>query len=226
MCLQIVATMVSSLSRARDRSTLEAAQRGGVRKEQVAIAGNTTPESIQAQIQAAIAADAKRWQASDKCNPDAISQPMTRVFCEGIHQLEAKKAAAIKRDEIDRQLAELDAKDIEAPPAAVDSYVANMGRFLGLLGYTVDNKAKELLAASRDWLKGVGVELLAAFGPGRPAFPAFTPDWPSAPRSPSAATAAEEAREGGKGDGRADRRGNPGKRLCDRRNRRNVAIVA
>jgi hypothetical protein len=75
------------------------------RKEQVAIAGNTTPESIQAQIQAAIAADAKRWQASDKCNPDAISQPMTRAFCEGIHQLEAKKAAAIKRDEIDRQLA-------------------------------------------------------------------------------------------------------------------------
>ena len=40
-----------------------------------------------------------------------------------------------------------------------------MGRFIGLLGYTVDDKAKELIAASRDWLKGVGVELLAAFGP-------------------------------------------------------------
>jgi hypothetical protein len=54
---------------------------------------------------------------------------------------------------------------VEAPPAAVESYVANIGRFLGLLGYSVDDKAKELIAASRDWLKGIGVELLAAFGP-------------------------------------------------------------
>jgi hypothetical protein len=60
---------------------------------------------------------------------------------------------------------EIDAKDVEAPPSAIDSYVANIGRFLGLLGYTVDDKAKELIAASRDWLKGIGVELLAAFGP-------------------------------------------------------------
>jgi hypothetical protein len=40
-----------------------------------------------------------------------------------------------------------------------------MSRFIVLLGYVVDDKAKELIAASRDWLKGVGVELLAAFGP-------------------------------------------------------------
>ena len=63
------------------------------------------------------------------------------------------------------QIAELDAKDVEAPPAAVESYVANMGRFLSLLGYSIDDRAKELIAASRDWLKGIGVELLAAFGP-------------------------------------------------------------
>ena len=39
-------------------------------------------------------------------------------------------------------------------------------------------------------------------------------------------SATEEAREGREGDSRADRRGSPGKRLCDRRNRRNVAIVS
>ena len=49
-----------------------------------------------------------------------------RAFCAGIAKLEAKKAAAVRRDEIDRQLAKLDAKDVEAPPAAVESYVANM----------------------------------------------------------------------------------------------------
>jgi hypothetical protein len=173
--LNAIGNAASHSDVARDNASSQIEKKGRIvarrselsqgRKEQVAIAGNTTPESIQAQIQAAIAADAKRWQASDKCNPDAISQPLTRAFCEGIHQLEAKKAAAIKRDEIDRQLAEIDARDVEAPPAAIESYVANMGRFLGLLGYTVDDKAKELIAASRDWLKGIGVELLAAFGP-------------------------------------------------------------
>jgi hypothetical protein len=173
--LNAIGNAASHSDVARDNASSQLEKKGRIvarrselsqgRKDQVAIAGNATPDSIQAQIQAAIAADAKRWQASDKCNPDAISQPMTRAFCEGIHQLEAKKAAAIKRDEIDRQLAEIDARDIEAPPSAIDSYVANIGRFLGLLGYSVNDQAKELIAASRDWLKGIGVELLAAFGP-------------------------------------------------------------
>jgi len=135
------------------------------RKEQVAIAGNTTPESIEAEIRAAKSANSKLWNASFSCDPGWITKDATRKFCSEIAELEAKKAAAIKRDEIDRQLADLDARDVEAPPSAIDSYVANIGRFLGLLGYSVDAKAKELIAASRDWLKGVGVELLAAFGP-------------------------------------------------------------
>ena len=112
-------------------------------------------------------------------------------------ELEAKKAAAVRRDQIDAELAKLDAKDVEAPPAAVDSYVANMARFLGLLGYTVDDRAKELIAASRDWLKGIGVELLAAFGPAalltllsRPAHPA-PQTAPQAQRKPEEAAKAK-----------------------------------
>ena len=135
------------------------------RKEQVAIAGNATPESIEAEIRAAKAANSKLWNASFSCDPAWTTRDATRAFCATLAELEKKRAAAVRRDEIDRQLAELDAKDVEAPPSAVDSYVANMGRFIGLLGYSVDDKAKELIAASRDWLKGIGVELLAAFGP-------------------------------------------------------------
>ena len=135
------------------------------RRDQVAIAGNTTPDSIDAEIRAAKSTNAKLWNASFSCDPAWITRDQTKEFCGGLAKLEAKKAAAIKRDEIERQLAKLDAQDVEAPPSAVDSYVANMGRFIGLLGYSVDDKAKELIAASRDWLKGIGVELLAAFGP-------------------------------------------------------------
>jgi hypothetical protein len=96
--------------------------------------------------------------------------------------------------------------------------VANISRFLGLLGYSVNDQVKELIAASRDWLKGVGVELLAAFGPA-----ALLSRRPSAPGAATTATARTAASEDREGDSRADRRGNPRKRLCDRRN---VAIVA
>ncbi len=135
------------------------------RKEQANVAGAATPESVEADIRAAKAANSRLWSASFECDPRWITKDATREFCGNVAKLEAKKAAAVRRDEIDRQLAELDAKDVEAPPAAVDSYVANIGRFLSLLGYSIDAEAKELIAASRDWLKGIGVELLAAFGP-------------------------------------------------------------
>ena len=39
------------------------------RKEQVAIAGNATPESIEAEIRAAKAANSKLWNASFSCDP-------------------------------------------------------------------------------------------------------------------------------------------------------------
>jgi hypothetical protein len=148
------------------------------RKELATVAGSATPESIDAEIRAAKAVNAKLWNTSFSCDPGWMTKEATRKFCGEIAGFEAKRAAAVKRDEIDRQLAELDTKDIEAPPAPVESYVANIGRFLGLLGYSVDDRAKELIAASRDWLKGIGVELLAAFGPAallallsRPALP-------------------------------------------------------
>ena len=149
------------------------------RKEQVAIAGNATPESIEGEARAAKAREARLWSASFECDPRWITKEATKAFCAEVATLDAKKAAAVRRDQIDAELAKLDGKDVEAPPAAVDSYIANMARFLGMLGYTVDDSAKELIASSRDWLKGAGVELLAAFGPAalltllsRPASPA------------------------------------------------------
>ena len=63
----------------------------------------------------------------------------------------------------------------------------------------MDDKAKELIASSRDWLKGVGVELLAAFGPAA-LLALLSRPWPQHLATATAATAAEEAREGAKGE--------------------------
>ena len=135
------------------------------RAEIVAFAGSATPESLEAEAKALKAREARLWSLSFQCDPNWITKDATKAFCAEVATLEAKKAAAVRRDQIDAQLAALDEKDVRASPSAVESYVSNMARFLGALGYAVDDKAKELIASSRDWLKGVGVELLAAFGP-------------------------------------------------------------
>jgi len=186
--LNAIGNAASHSDVARDVASSQAEKKGRIvarrlelsqgRKEQAIVAGAATSESIEADIRAAKAVNSRLWSASFECDPRWITKDATREFCSDVAKLEAKKAAAARRDEIDRQLGELDTKDVEAPPSAVDSYVANMGRFIGMLGYSVDDKAKELIAASRDWLKGIGVELLAAFGPAallallsRPALP-------------------------------------------------------
>ena len=135
------------------------------RKEQAAIAGNATPDSIEAEIQAAKAAEAGRWQATDGCNVEKITAGTSRTFCATIAQLAAKKAAAGKRDELDGKLAALDSKNSGAAPESADPFAANVAQMLGLLGYTVTADGKVLIASIRDWGKAVGVELLAGFGP-------------------------------------------------------------
>ena len=135
------------------------------RKEQTAIAGSATPDSLEAEIQATKALDAGRWKATDGCNVEKITACLSRTFCATIAQLAAKKAAAVKRDELDGKLAALDSKDNGAAPESADPFAANVAQMLGLLGYSVTDDGKVLIASLRDWGKAIGVELLAGFGP-------------------------------------------------------------
>jgi hypothetical protein len=136
------------------------------RKAQAGVAGDATPESIEAEIQAAKARDALRWQSTGNCNPEKITAGPSRAFCANLAQLAAKKAAALRRDELDGKIVELDAKlGAGAPPESADPFAANVARMLGLLGYTVTDDGKVLIASLRDWGKAAGVELLAGFGP-------------------------------------------------------------
>jgi hypothetical protein len=157
--------LASSQQEKARRLAEKRAQLSQGRAEMVAIAGTVTPESFDADIRAAKAANSRLWNASQECDPSFVTRDVTREFCASLAALDKKRAATSRRDQIDAELASLDAKSMEAAPAAVESYVANMARFISLFGYEVDDKAKDLIASSRDWGKGVGVELLAAFGP-------------------------------------------------------------
>jgi hypothetical protein len=140
-------------------------QSSQARQAQFAIAGDATPESIEAELQAKKAAEARRWNATEGCKVEKISAGPTRELCAEIARLEAKVAAAKKRDELDLKLAEIDHEDSGAVLLSVDPFADNIARFLVMFGYQPSDDGKKLISAGRDWGKAVGVELLASFGP-------------------------------------------------------------
>ena len=136
------------------------------REEQAAIAGNATPEAIAADIQAATAQDANRWNSTEHCNPERITAGPSRTFCANLATLAAKKAAAVKRDELDAKLAQLEDELKRTPaPESVDSFADTVAEMLTLAGYEVDAKTKKLIAVLRDWARAGGLELIGEFGP-------------------------------------------------------------
>ena len=151
--------------RDRDRDAKQSDGLSASRKAQFAIAGDITPESIEAEIQAAKAANAPRWQATAGCSVEKITAGESRSFCSNLAQLAAKKAAALKRDEIDAKLAALDSKETGEVPETADPGAENLAQTLELFGFTVGKQGRALLSRLSDWKWAVGVELIAAFVP-------------------------------------------------------------
>ena len=135
------------------------------RKVQVELAGEVPAQTIEGNLQALIASDAPRWTASEHCNPDKITLQATRTLCDQIAKLEAKKAAALKRDEIDVKLAEVDRETVFGGPSSADPYAESLARLLSVFRFEVSDEGKALLSSSKDWGKAIGLELMAAFGP-------------------------------------------------------------
>ncbi len=135
------------------------------RAAQVEFAGESTVAAIDGEIQARQSLDANRWRMTDGCTPDRISAVRSREFCADIARLRAKKAAALKRDELDTQIASLREKNTGVVPSTTDPYAESITGFLATLGYVVDGNGKKTIAAARDWGRGIGVEIMAAVGP-------------------------------------------------------------
>ena len=137
------------------------------RAEQAKLAGEVTPESIEAEAKALKAKEARLWSASFQCDPQWITKDATKTFCSTVAEMDAKRAAAVKRDQLDAQLAAIDAKS-EAKgdaPSTIDSFADAMAEGFAAFGYQVDEKGKLAIVRARDWGKAIGVELLAGFGP-------------------------------------------------------------
>ena len=135
------------------------------RQAQFELAGSATPESIEAEIQSAKAADATRWSATGGCDVARITAEPSKLFCSHLAQLAVKEAAAVRRDELDKQLAQLQAKDNGAVPKSVDPGAENLAKMLETAGLTVGEQGRAFLSLLGDWKWAIGAELIAAFLP-------------------------------------------------------------
>lgn len=135
------------------------------RAEMVATAGEKPAASIQAEIDSTIAGDATRWRATEECSPLKISAGDSKRFCANIADLKAKHAAALRRDDLDAKIADLDAKGGDETPAVIDPYVENIVLILTLAGAKDSADMRRLISASKDWIRALTLELMAVFGP-------------------------------------------------------------
>lgn len=168
------AATYSDHSRDQKRAQIQAAaiilsQRSQLsqRRDEVAkVAEEATPKSLEADIDARKSQEAQRWRLSEGCKIEAVKGEAMRTFCKEVADLEKKKAMAIKRDEIDAQLAKLDEKvgDVAEVPSTTDSFEDSMAEGLESLGFHVNDKAR--ITTARNWGKAIGVEIMAGFGPG------------------------------------------------------------
>lgn len=151
------------------------------RTEAATIAGEKAVAAYEAEVQQAIARDARRWQATVQCNPLKITL-LSRKFCAEIAGLHEKLAAARRRDALDAKIEDLDhpktdarqqgghpsdqPKQAEVAHAAVYSFgsailaLADIRRSSG----TPEEKARSL-TAWRHLLRALMLELIAGMGP-------------------------------------------------------------
>lgn len=156
------AAMVSA-----EKASSQWSQWSQARKAQVDIAGERPSAAYEADIQAVITGNSRRWQSTSECNPRDITSAQSREFCSSVSELRSKLAAAKKREELEARMASLDATPaVTDKPTAADPFVGAATAIVGLLGGSIEtDQGQRAVAAIRDLIRSVGAEMVAAIGP-------------------------------------------------------------
>lgn len=122
--------------------------------------------AYEADIQAKVSADARRWKATNECDPQHTTAGPSMAFCSEIATLRAKLAEARRRDELDAKIAAIDATAGETEVVtSVDPFADNIADFLAVFGLKLSDETKHALAAQKDVTRSLSLEILAMFGP-------------------------------------------------------------
>jgi hypothetical protein len=123
----------------------------------VALAGETPSATYEADIQAAIAKDIGRWNATGQCRD--ITAKASGTFCAGIATLQGKKTAAVEREKLDEESAKAPKAKVER---SVDPFADTFPVFAAGFGIKVE---KEMARPHITGVRSIQLELIAAFGP-------------------------------------------------------------
>lgn len=136
------------------------------RKSAAEVAGETPADTLRSLMQQTIARDARRWTATQECNPALTTARDSMAFCSEVAAIKGKIAAAEKRDELDRKIEELDKVAGAAEvPRSLDPFADNVAEFLSLFGVKMTDENKRALSAQKDITRSIALELVATFGP-------------------------------------------------------------
>lgn len=151
---KMVATVANTEARSRALS---------VRRDAATVAGERSADGWQADIQAAIAKDATRWQATQECNPLRITAGQSKTYCAGIAELQSKLAAAKRRDEADAKLGDLEkAAAAGETPSSADPYIDTVE---AIYGAKLSEDAKRAVVARSNAARALMLEAGAAVVP-------------------------------------------------------------
>lgn len=150
----------SQWSQGRNSAALIVADGGAIEAGEVPVA------TLQAERASAIASDARRWAATGECDASKITAGASMTFCAGIAKLDARIAAAKRRDELDAKIAALDAKrEGQEIPAAADAFSEAIVSVLAIFNVNVSEEGRRSLVTLKDLLRSVALEVIAAMGP-------------------------------------------------------------
>jgi hypothetical protein len=151
---------------AAEQAEHQRSQWSQARSEAAKVVGETPVAVIWADIERAISADARRWQATGECDPLKTTAGASMTFCAQIASLRKQLGAAEQRDRIDAQLASLlTSTSGTATPTTADPFSENLAGILGVLGVNLSDTGKQMISTQRDLLLALCLELLATFGP-------------------------------------------------------------
>lgn len=137
------------------------------RSQNAAIAAETPSAAYRQQIEGVKAASSARWQSTDGCAPEKITQGISRALCSSIADLSVKAAASEERERQDREIADL-SRRIETSGGVQVSATPFVDRIVSLMaaaGVTVGEGSQSIIANLPDVFRAVMAEIMAALGP-------------------------------------------------------------
>lgn len=168
------ATIHSDHSRDDRKQAIIAAKKASSQRSQLSqgraaaaeTAGETPSTAYEADIQQAIARDAKRWAATGECDPLKTTAGQSMKYCSDIAALRSKKAQAETRERLDREIGLLDSKTENMPAVtSADPFADNIAELLLAFGIHISDDVKAALPAQKNASRALALELVAAFGP-------------------------------------------------------------